>query len=151
MGPVDDMDITWFNGNKVGETMEEGKWSQPRSYSIPGNVVKNGKAVLTIRVIDTGGEGGLLGNKNALKIYPDGAGSTDTIHLAGEWKYFIELVKNPTVIANNPNVPTVLYNGMIAPLVPFAIKGAIWYQGESNVGRAEQYEKLLPYHDHELA
>jgi sialate O-acetylesterase len=51
----------------------------------------------------------------------------------------------PTVPdANNPNVVTVLYNGMIAPLLPFAIKGAIWYQGESNAGRAEQYRRLLP-------
>jgi sialate O-acetylesterase len=45
---------------------------------------------------------------------------------------------------NNPNVPTVLYNGMVAPLVPFAIKGATWYQGESNAGRAAQYRTLLP-------
>jgi sialate O-acetylesterase len=45
---------------------------------------------------------------------------------------------------SNPNVPSVLYNGMIAPLVPYGIKGAIWYQGESNAGRAYQYRKLLP-------
>jgi sialate O-acetylesterase len=46
--------------------------------------------------------------------------------------------------ANNPNVPTVLYNGMIAPLLPMAVKGAIWYQGESNAGRPKQYQTLLP-------
>ncbi|MEP6756959.1 MAG: sialate O-acetylesterase [Chthonomonadales bacterium] len=45
---------------------------------------------------------------------------------------------------NNPNRPTVLYNAMISPLIPFAIKGAIWYQGESNAGRAFQYRKVLP-------
>jgi sialate O-acetylesterase len=50
----------------------------------------------------------------------------------------------PRFDAGNPNVSTVLYNGMIAPLVPFAIKGAIWYQGESNAGRAWQYRTLLP-------
>ena len=44
----------------------------------------------------------------------------------------------------NPNVPTVLYNGMIAPLEPLAITGAIWYQGESNANRAKQYQTLLP-------
>ena len=46
--------------------------------------------------------------------------------------------------ANTPNIPTVLYNAMIAPLVPYGVKGAIWYQGESNAGRAEQYGRLLP-------
>ena len=46
--------------------------------------------------------------------------------------------------AANPNLATVLYNGMIAPLLPFAIKGAIWYQGESNADRAYQYRELLP-------
>lgn len=51
---------------------------------------------------------------------------------------------NQGIQVGNPNVPTVLYNGMIAPLVPLAIKGAIWYQGESNVGRAAQYKRLLP-------
>jgi sialate O-acetylesterase len=44
----------------------------------------------------------------------------------------------------NPNIPTALYNGMIAPLVPYAINGAIWYQGESNAGRAYQYRTLMP-------
>jgi sialate O-acetylesterase len=54
--------------------------------------------------------------------------------------------QNPPAIAdqNNPNVPAALYNGMISPITPFAVKGAIWYQGESNAGRANQYRKLLP-------
>ncbi len=45
---------------------------------------------------------------------------------------------------SSPNFPTTLYNGMIAPLVPYAIKGAIWYQGESNAGQAKQYRTLFP-------
>lgn len=45
---------------------------------------------------------------------------------------------------NNPNAPTVLYNGMIAPIVPFGIQGAIWYQGESNAGQPYQYRTLFP-------
>jgi len=70
--------------------------------------------------------------------------------LAGSWQMHdsVALSKLPAPPAvpdaNNPNVVTVLYNGMIAPLLPFAIKGAIWYQGESNAGRAEQYRRLLP-------
>src|SRR6185436_598833 len=72
------------------------------------------------------------------------------ISLAGEWRMkesaaLAKLSGVPQPIdANNPNVVTVLYNGMIAPLLPFAIKGAIWYQGESNADRAYQYRKLLP-------
>ena len=50
----------------------------------------------------------------------------------------------PSDPSESPNSPSVLYNGMIAPIVPFAIRGAIWYQGESNAGRAHQYRKLLP-------
>jgi len=44
----------------------------------------------------------------------------------------------------NPWKPAGLYNAMITPLTPFAIRGAIWYQGESNAGRAYQYRRLLP-------
>ena len=47
-------------------------------------------------------------------------------------------------MVGNPNVPGVLYNGMIAPLVPCALTGVIWYQGEANASRAHQYRKLLP-------
>ena len=50
----------------------------------------------------------------------------------------------PSDPRSNPNIPTVLYNAMISPLLPYSIKGAIWYQGESNAGRAEQYKRLLP-------
>jgi sialate O-acetylesterase len=51
----------------------------------------------------------------------------------------------PKAPANpGPNTPTVLYNGMIAPLIPYGVKGAIWYQGESNAGRAYQYRTLFP-------
>jgi sialate O-acetylesterase len=52
--------------------------------------------------------------------------------------------REPQHPKNNPNQPTVLYNGMIQPLLPFAIKGAIWYQGESNAGRAQEYRTLFP-------
>ncbi len=50
----------------------------------------------------------------------------------------------PVKPGEDPNAPSVLYNGMIAPLLPFAIKGVIWYQGESNAGKAEQYRSLFP-------
>jgi sialate O-acetylesterase len=142
LGPIDDNDITWFNGKKIGAT--EG-WLVPRSYKIPGDLVKAGENVIAVRVTDLGGNGGIYGKKEILKIYPAGTSPDHGISLASDWKYKIAFVKHSVpLITQNPNYPTVLYNGMIAPLIPFAIKGAIWYQGESNVGRAKQYAKLFP-------
>jgi sialate O-acetylesterase len=65
------------------------------------------------------------------------------------WTSLKELNSNNEFMAKqvreeNPKLPGVLYNGMISPLIPFSIRGVIWYQGESNVGRAEQYKKLFP-------
>lgn len=142
LGPIDDNDITWYNGKKVGAT--EG-WLIPRTYKIPGDLVKAGENVIAVRVTDLGGNGGIYGKKEMLKIYPSGASPDEGISLAGDWKFKIAFVKhNGPVITQNPNYPTVLYNGMIAPVIPFAIRGVIWYQGESNVGRATQYAKLFP-------
>jgi sialate O-acetylesterase len=67
----------------------------------------------------------------------------ETLESDSEW-YGPILERGKEFNANNPNQPAVLYNSMIAPVVPYAIRGAIWYQGESNVGRAEQYAKLFP-------
>jgi sialate O-acetylesterase len=53
-------------------------------------------------------------------------------------------LRKPQAPDEDPNLPSVLFNGMVAPLEPFAIKGVIWYQGEANAGRAWQYRKLLP-------
>ncbi|HEX8832603.1 MAG TPA: sialate O-acetylesterase, partial [Abditibacteriaceae bacterium] len=95
---------------------------------------------------DTGGGGGFMGAPDAMKITASGG---TPISLTGDWSYQVSVPLSkteqvPIPIADNRNLPTGLYNGMIAPLVPFGIKGAIWYQGESNAGRAKQYETLLP-------
>ena len=140
---ADDNDTAWVNGVKVGAT--DG-WLMGRSYMVPSNILKSGKNVIAIRVLDTGGGGGLYGNADSLKIDVPGG---ESISLVGPWQYQIgaELSKTapyPSDNRSNPNAPGVLYNGMIAPVVPYGIKGAIWYQGESNAGRAYQYRDLLP-------
>jgi sialate O-acetylesterase len=143
LGPVDDRDTTFWNGEEVGHTDRS---DAAREYKIPGAKIKAGRNVLAVRVLDTGGGGGFGGAANALQLK---GGADESLPLAGPWKMrvgkpFAELSPAPTNLVNNPNVPTVLYNAMIAPLVPYGVKGAIWYQGESNAGRGEQYTRVLP-------
>lgn len=143
LGPVDDNETTWINGTRIGAT--EGA-SVPRDYKIPANVLKTGHNVIAVRVLDTGGNGGFGGKPEDMRLEADGAAP---LPLAGSWLYqdsapLAKMTPVPQRIDSNPNVVTVLYNGMVAPLVPFAIKGAIWYQGESNGGRGAQYRTLLP-------
>lgn len=145
LGAIDDLDTTWINGVKVGGRDE---WNVPRSYKIPAGVVRAGANTLTVRVVDTGGEGGFTGGADDLRLQP-ATGDGAPLKLAGPWRMkstvsFGSLPPMPGSAGNNPNVSTVLYNGMIAPLLPYAVRGAIWYQGESNAGRAEQYRELLP-------
>ena len=143
LGPVDDLDITWFNGTKVGGIREEGHWSDNRLYDIPAALVKAGDNEIAVQVTDLQGNGGIDGEAAQMKIYP-AEDSGEAISLAGDWRYLVDLPKPVPAVTYNANSPSVLYNGMIAPIVPFALRGAIWYQGESNVGRAAQYEKLFP-------
>jgi sialate O-acetylesterase len=142
-GAIDDRDTTFFNGVPVG-SMHGSQTS--RNYTVPANTVKVGRNIITVRVLDTGGGGGFMGTADSMKINAPGG---TPISLAGEWSYRVSVPLNktrqvPIPILDNRNLPTGLYNGMIAPLVPFGIKGAIWYQGESNAGRAKQYQTLLP-------
>lgn len=142
LGPIDDADVTYFNGVSIGAMSI---YNQHRHYRIPADLLKSGENVIAVRVLDTGGDGGLYGKPEALNLLKD---STQALSLAGEWRYQLgtELKNLPPrpALANTPNRPTVLYNAMIAPLVPYAIRGAIWYQGESNAGRAYQYRTLFP-------
>lgn len=142
LGPIDDNDVTFLNGSVVDSTLQDGMWMKERNYTVPANLIKPGKNTLAVKVIDNAGGGGIYGKPGQLKLYAEG--ENDTINLSGDWLYKVAAVKPPVATNSNPNQPTVLYNGMLAPLVPFAIKGAIWYQGEANVGRAKQYSKLFP-------
>jgi len=139
---IDDNDITYFNGVEVGRT--EG-YNLTRTYTIPATLVKTGKTVITVRVLDNTGGGGIYGNPAKIKLNLD---MEKKIQLAGSWKYKIGFnisdIQASPKNWNDPNRPTVLFNAMINPIIPFTIKGAIWYQGESNADRAYQYRELFP-------
>lgn len=136
LGPIDDADETWINGVKVGSS---GSYNIPRNYIVPEGTLKKGKNTLVVKVVDTGGGGGIYGNPEDIFLQK----GAHQISLAGEWLYRPSqiLVRN-TVSPNDYG--TLLYNAMIQPLIPYRIKGAIWYQGESNASRAYQYRRLFP-------
>lgn len=143
LGKINDFDITWFNGERVGRGTDV---MESRNYKIPGSMVRIGENRIVVQVMDIGANGGLYGPANEMKL----TASNKSISLVGDWKYKIDPIK----IATNElpekqdqnsgvNRPTVLYNAMINPLIPYGIRGAIWYQGESNAGRAYQYRNLF--------
>ncbi|HEY3333462.1 MAG TPA: sialate O-acetylesterase [Capsulimonadaceae bacterium] len=147
LGPIDDNDTTFVNGAQVGST--EG-WDKPRVYTVPGTSVKAGRNTIAVLVLDSGGGGGLYGKPADIFVALKGDTTSKIALDTAAWKYkvgsTISAVPTPPAIADptKPNTATVLYNGMVAPLVPMAIKGAIWYQGESNGGRGYQYRALMP-------
>ncbi len=139
LGKVDDNDITWINGIKVGETEGAG---YDRMYDVPSGVLKKGKNTIVIKVVDAIRAGGLTGRKDDLYIKT----KEGKYSLAGDWQYKTAL--NTTDLHYTDVVPNLcyglLYNAMIDPLKDFAIKGVIWYQGENNTGRAYDYRTLFP-------
>ncbi|MHC4602288.1 MAG: sialate O-acetylesterase [Planctomycetota bacterium] len=150
LGPIDDMDVTWINGIRVGGLETPGRWKTNRKYKIDSKVIRSGRNVVAVRVLDTGGGGGIYGRVEQMKLKPAGAADDVAISLSGRWRYkkgydlrSMPPQPRPPLRISHQNAPTALYNGMIAPLIPYGIQGAIWYQGESNAGRAYQYRKLF--------
>ena len=141
LGRIIDADFVYVNGKLVGNT----NYQYPqRRYQVSAGVLKPGKNYLVVRVINNGGKGGFVPDKP----YYIAAGK-DTIDLKGDWQYkvgdaFIPYRSSVAGISLQ-NQPTALFNAMIAPLTNFAIKGILWYQGESNISNAVDYQKLLQH------
>ena len=142
---VDDVDTTWVNGVKVGATTG---YNVPRKYRVPAGVLKEGRNVIAVRVLDTGGGGGIWGEGN-VGLFVRRKTAPLAVELSGPWRYRIgvnlqDAAGPPVSLSGDAGTPTVLWNGMIAPLVPYAMRGVIWYQGESHVRRERQYRTLFP-------
>ena len=136
---IDDSDETFINGIKVGQTIN--RYNEKRKYNVPAGVLVEGRNLIAIKVEDTGGGGGIYGEKSDLKLTTN---SHNVIPLDGKWQFNIETLTSSTTSIGPNAYPTLLFNAMINPILNFAIEGAIWYQGESNAGRAYQYRKAFP-------
>ena len=130
LGPIDDWDNTYVNGVLIGSTHE---YTEDRQYKLEAGVLKEGKNLIVVKVTDTGGGGGLDGRKDQLFLEVNG----NRFPLQGEWDY------QPSVLTTDFNIketgpntfPSQLYNAMIAPLTPFAIKGFLCGTGRSECGK----------------
>lgn len=153
LGNINNYDITWFNGTEVGRTDKEAlktKERARREYAIPDALVKPGKATIAVRVFNASSSGGILG-------FPDwqkrdiGLSLADNkkeiISLKGPWKYAAGNPLPPRGVNADPEshkLPSSLFNGMVSPVVPFALRGALFYQGESNTHNAWEYGSIFP-------
>jgi len=141
MGAMVDADETYVNGKQVGNVTYK---YPPRRYEIPAGLLKPGKNVIVIRLTNTTDKGGFVPDKS-YDLLVDGK----VIDLRGDWQYKVgqvfTLAKNIPAEPNfsAQNEPTGLYKPMVAPVIPYEIKGVLWYQGETNSHKPEEYESLL--------
>jgi sialate O-acetylesterase len=107
---------------------------------IPADILQRGPNVLTIRVVNAWNNKPEVGRKGEMYLTQNGK----KVSLEGPWTY-----SNDKVEPQLPKVeyynwkPGFMFNAMIAPLTNYVIRGAIWYQGESNAGRPEEYRELF--------
>lgn len=144
VGRIVDADETYVNGVKVGNITYQ---YPPRRYEVPAGLLKEGRNLIVVRITNTAGKGGFVPDKR----YELTDGITH-IDIRGDWQYKVGEVFAPRRWESNgfappfiaQNEPTGLYNTMVAPAIDYAVKGFVWYQGETNTGNAKEYDQLLP-------
>src|SRR5690606_5973334 len=120
----------------------------PRAYVLPASLVTDRRLVIAVRAYSFIYDGGLIGPAKEMRVHPADR-PADPLSLAGEWRFRCEhnlgLVTLPPAAMGHgePNSPHMLFDNMIAPLAPCALRGAIWYQGESNESNPLRYARLL--------
>lgn len=142
VGRIDDSDTTWVNGVQVGQTTLQ--YNLPRAYAVPASALHAGRNEVALKVTDSGGGGGVHGV--ASELYVQLADGTRR-PLDSEWRFRIAEARLVPADDNKNQFPTLLYNAMIHPLQPYPLRGAIWYQGESNAYAVEEslrYRTLFP-------
>lgn len=140
LGTVNEVDQSWVNGHWVGSAYGGG---DAHTYALAPGLLHEGDNLIVVNVLNTYRDGGIYGpaDKRMLRL-ADGS----TVALGDAWQYRVV----PTPYGSPPHAPwqsisglSTLYNGMIAPLGHYGLRGALWYQGESNTGDPANYRALL--------
>jgi len=150
LGAIDKHDDTYVEGERVGGlSWEDGDntWRTPRVYRVPAHLVKSDVLNIAVRVRSHFHHGGLTGPAGSMSVlFEDEPDSR--VALAGEWRYAREQdwgVRTPPAIGRGrPNSPYTLFDSRLAPLIPYGLRGVIWYQGESNTSEPALYCRMLP-------
>ncbi len=137
LGKIDDNDETYVNGIWVGSTRN---WAEKRAYHVPASVFKTGKNLIAVRIEDTGGGGGFYEDSLAVNLKTENG----IIPLGDNWHFRVAKIAGNSGGIGPNDYPSLLFNAMINPLIPYAIRGVLWYQGEANAGRAYQYRTAFP-------
>lgn len=140
MGRIVDADEMWLNGKRIGNITYQ---YPPRRYEVPAGLLKTGKNILVIRVSNFSGKGGFVPDKHY-----ELAAEHMSVDLKGTWQYKVGAAFKPVIGSEPPPLnlsyqPTASFNAMLAPIVPYNLKGFLWYQGESNAGNPGNYDKLI--------
>jgi len=153
LGTIADYDDVYVNGTKVGftkATTVDGS-RIARNYRIAPGILLQGENSIAVRVYAAQGACGFTGLPDQMQISQIGTAGGDPIPLSGQWLERIERKVDTSVLAphmpvgpGHPKSPGSLFNGMISPLIPFGIKGVLWYQGESNADQPTLYNTLFP-------
>ncbi len=134
---IDDNDETYVNGVLVGSTVG---YNTPRKYQIAAGILKAGRNTIAVKVGDTGGGGGIYGIAADLKLTIDNRVQL----LTGDWAFQVAHLQASSTSVGPNDYPSLLFNAMLYPLIQYSIRGAIWYQGETNASRAYQYRTAFP-------
>lgn len=139
LGPIDEIDQTWMNGDVVGNTFG---WGTPRTYSIPAEQLQEGENVVVVNVLNTWGQGGMLSTPSPRMLI---TGTGEQVAL-DNWRY----QKAPSDVGLPPRTPweatsglSTLHNAMLAPLHGYGVRGIVWYQGESDTDKGREYQEHL--------
>jgi sialate O-acetylesterase len=140
LGAIDEVDETWVNGQPIGNSFG---WGTERTYPVPAGLLHAGENSIVVNVLSVWDMGGMYGPVDHMGLrWNDGR----SVALGGHWRYqFV-----PESYGYPPRAPwqsigglTSIHNAMIAPIAPYALRGALWYQGESNTGEADRYQARL--------